>query len=466
MLYPEPGKWLDKPRLLFHDETYHLFFVQGPNAAAAPTALAHAVSPDLLAWEMTSLRLDPGPRATWDDGGIGMASPIMRDGVCYLLYTGRSRSGDAGLGLCWTADWRTWQSHPHPVLQPDPQWYETEASAGSETLWRDPSLWHNPSDGFTYAFLAARTPQHAGCIALARSQDLLTWEVLPPVYAPEQAGGLEFPEIFPWQDQWIMTFGYRNGTETRFLVSDDPLQWDSSDPGQLLLGGEGSLDSSLCTVQTVHGRGAVHVSRITPDAPVDDDEPQRWLALPKTLSGVPEQLQLTVRNDLYTTPINCLDCQQLVVDQMECWHTEGDVVTAISPGGRTFLPLPNKGNRTASALIAIDGTGEGGYVIGSDEVIVAVTSDERVVTRIGGSRHSRSWDVGNSRGELSVALVGRHVEVYFNRRFLGTACAVEPGEKTLALFCAGTLSILFSGVAVKLFELDYHPRQQTVGALP
>lgn len=449
MLYPEAGKWLDKPRLLLHEGLYHLFYVQGRERAAAPTALARATSPDLLSWEKTSLLLEAGAPGSWDDLGIGAAAPIMRDGVCYLLYTGRGQHGDAGLGLVWTEDWLTWKSHPHPVLRPDPQWYE---STGEAMLWRDPVLWHNPFDGSTYAFLAARTVDHAGCIAMARSQDLLQWEVLPPAYAPD-LGQLQTPDIFPWQDSWIMTFGCCDGAETRFLVSDNPLQWDSKDTGALLLGGESSLDTSLCTAPTLNGAGSVHVSRVPPGTPAGGGEPRTWLALPKTLSGAAEQLALTMRSDLYTAPIDCFDCEKLVVDQMECWHTDGDVITATSPGGRTFLPLPPRGNRTASALIAIEGTGEGGYVVGSDDVIVALTSDGHVVTRTGEGIHSRSWDVGGFRGELSVALVDRHVEVYFNRRFLGTACAVEPGEKTLALFCSGTLSIVFSGVAVKTFEL-------------
>ena len=457
MLYPERGKWLDKPRILSSGGLYHLFYVQGPAGRSGPTSLGHAVSPDLLAWEPTSLLLEPGPPASWDEAGIAAAAPFLRDGVCHVLYTGRDEEGDAGLGLAWTDDWLAWRGTAAPVVLPDPQWYETVPSAGQERLWRDPCLWHNPSDGFIYAFFAARTRDHLGCLGLARSQDLLQWQVLPPAYVPDLPGDLEFPDLFPWQDKWVMTFGCRHGAETRYVASDNPLAWDSKDPGQLLLGGEGSLDSHLCTALTTKGRGVVHVSRALPGVPLGADKPESWLALPKTLSGTASQLQLTVRSDLYTAPINCLDCEQLVMDQMECWHTEGGEISAISPGGRTFLPLTSKGNRTASALIAIDGHGEGGYVIGLDEVIVAVTSDGQVVTRTGGTDHSRSWDVGMVRGELSVALVGRHVEVYFNRHFLGTACAVAPGEKTLALFCAGTLSIVFSGVAVRVFALDYAP---------
>lgn len=458
MLYPEPGKWLDKPRLLFHDGRYHLFYVEGRTGSTAPATLAHAVSTDLLAWEATTLLLEPGPPGAWDSGGIGAASPIIRDGVCHVLYTGRNEQSDAGLGLAWTEDWQIWHSHPRPVLLPDPRWYETTPAAGEELVWGDPCLWHNPSDGFTYVFLAARTKQHAGCLALARSRDLVQWEVLPPAYAPISGGDVGFPEVFRWQNQWIMTFACCDGAETRCLVSDDPLHWDSSDAGRVLMGGADSLDAHLCTAVTTGGRGAVHVARQSPDTPPAAGEPESWLALPKTLSGEPDRLTLTVRSDLYTAPINCLDCEQLVMDQMECWHTEGDVLTAITPGGRTFLPLSNKGNRTASALIEIDGSGEGGYVIGLDEIIVAVTSDGQVATRTGGSPHTRSWDVGMVKGELSVALVDRHVEVYFNRRFLGTACAVKPGEKTLALFCAGTLSIVFSGVAVRVFKLEYQAR--------
>src|SRR5690606_39636922 len=54
--------------------------------------------------------------------------------------------------------------------------------------WRDPYVYYEPQEAMFYAFITARVkegdPQGRGCIAAARSEDLVTWEVLPPVVAP------------------------------------------------------------------------------------------------------------------------------------------------------------------------------------------------------------------------------------------------------------------------------------------
>jgi hypothetical protein len=447
MLYAQPGKWLDKPRLLLHEGLYHLFHLQGNEDGSGQVELAHAQSPDLLQWEETPLALAPGAPGAWDDVAITGGSAVVRDGVCSLLYSATGKSGTESIGLATTADWLTWQRHPEPVLLPDCRFYATDPAS----RWGDPFVWLDHSGGSAHCLVSAVSDGHA-CVALAHSNDLLNWEALPPAYVSKKCARLELPEVFLWQGLWVMTFGSGpTGCETRCLLSDTPLHFTEQDEGQLLLGGPGSLDCALTTAETPHGRGAVHVSLQREPAEAST-RPGGRLAFPKTLYGAPQHLLLTVRNDLYTAPINCLDCERLVVDQMECWRTAGDEVQAISPGGRTFLPLPPKGNRTASAIIAIDGNGEGGYVIGSDEVIVALSSDGYVIARAPEIRYERRWKVAEPRGELSVVVADRHVEVYYGREFFGSLAAPRAGQKTLALFCDGTLSIVFSGVAVKQFQ--------------
>ncbi|MHB8996306.1 MAG: hypothetical protein ACYC63_13765 [Armatimonadota bacterium] len=456
MLYAQPGKWLDKPRLLLHDGRYHLFHLQGSEDGSGPVELAHAQSPDLLQWEQTPLVLPPGAPGAWDEAAITGGSAVVRDGVCSILYSATDSAGAESIGLATTTDWLTWQRHPEPVLRPDARFYKTDAASH----WREPFVWLDQSGGSVYCLVSAISNGHA-CVALAQSRDLVNWECLTPAYVSQQDARLEHPEVFSWQDLWVMIFGSgAAGCETRCLLSDTPLHFTEQDDGQLLLGGPGSLDCALTTAETPHGRGAVHVSLQREPAEAATRQPGSHLALPKTLYGAPQHLLLTVRNDLYTAPINCLDCERLVVDQMECWRTAEDELQAISPGGRTFLPLTPRGNRTASAIIAIDGNGEGGYVIGSDEVIVALSSDGYVIARAPEIGYERRWKVAEPRGELSVILLDRHVEVYYGREFFGSLAAPRAGQKTLALFCDGTLSIVFSGVAVKQFQHEsrYLPR--------
>ena len=175
--------------------------------------IGHATSADGIRWaehEPIMLRGAPG---AFDDAAIYTGSGITIEGRHYILYTG-IHSGDhtQRSGLLTSDDLHHWQRHEgNPVMEPDPRWYETEAdyAGGKYISWRDPWLWHNPDDGFCYAFVTATargdTPRHErGCIGLARSRDLRQWEILPPVSATGMFHDLEVPQVFELNGRWYL----------------------------------------------------------------------------------------------------------------------------------------------------------------------------------------------------------------------------------------------------------------------
>lgn len=200
------------------DGVTHLFHLQAPRDLADPelrhglAQVGGAVSRDLVHWDDLGVVFAPGPAGSWDDRAIWTGSVMaLRNGTYAMLYTGTA-TAEAGkvqrVGLARSRDLVHWQRHPgNPVIEADPRWYlgANPASHG-ETAWRDPWLAHDPaaprgSDGYV-AYITAQThdapADRSGCIALARSPDLVHWTVGPPVAAPRTSFQMEVPQL--WTD--------------------------------------------------------------------------------------------------------------------------------------------------------------------------------------------------------------------------------------------------------------------------
>jgi hypothetical protein len=445
-LYAQPAKWLNDPRLLYHNGVFHLFHLQGPRDYPKPPyeEMAHATSTDLLNWQAGDLLLTPGKSGSWDDHAIWTSGYIFHEGAFYTLYTGLCEAEGGRiqrLGLATSTDLKTWQRHPaNPVLEADPRYYEADPDQSpsyNHVAWRDPWLLRHPEDGLFYAFITARLNsgpgEKRGCIALARSEDLVEWECLPPAYAPGTEIYHEVPEVFPWEGRWVLLFGSKDeGLSMKHIVSDDPLDWDSEDLGKVLIGGPGLMEYSATTVLSGNGRDAVHLvyEWLTEDP--RHPRVRGRLALPKRLAGGADDLHLRLRDDFVPPPENRLDVQ-----------FDSD----------TAVPAAGTGPRVVTAKLRVIGRGEAGFIIGDHELTVALHPDGTLTADTAGIEAPREWHL-SSHGEVALALVDRHVEIYFDRRYLGTLCAINPGDKTLKLYTRGVQAPAFSDVAARALALD------------
>ena len=440
-LYAQPDKWLNDPRLLYHDGVFHLFHLQGPRDYPKPPyeEMAHATSTDLLNWQPDDLLLAPGKPGSWDDRAVWTSGYIFHEGTCYTLYTGLSEAEGGRiqrLGLASSTDLKTWQRHPaNPVLEADPRYYETDpdqAPGYNHVAWRDPWLWQHPEDGLFYAVITARLKsgpgEQRGCIALARSEDLVQWECLPPAYAPGTEVDHEVPELFPWEGRWVLIFGSKDqGLSMKHIVSDDPLDWDSEDLGRVLIGGPGLMEYSATTAPSGNGRDAIHLVYEWLTEEAEHPRVRGRVSLPKRLSGGAHDLHLRLRDDFVPPPEDRLDVQ------LDC---------------DTALPLAGAGPRVVTAKMRAMGRGEAGFIIGNHELTIALHPDGTLTADTAGIEAPREWQVA-SQGEVALALVDRHVEIYFDRRYLGTLCAITPGDKALKLYTRGVQAPAFSDVAIR-----------------
>lgn len=204
-----PDHWLWDSWIADDGERYHLFYLQAPRALGdgglrhAAATIGHASSTDLTRWEVHEDALLP-EAGRWDDLALWTGSAVREDdGSWRLFYTALSSAPGHGLrdqriGLAESDDLRTWRRvGDRPLLDPDPRWYATldEDPAASET-WRDPFVFRG--DGDWHMLICARArgvPRlRAGVLAHARSGDLRTWELGPPLTEPAGFGQLEVPQ--------------------------------------------------------------------------------------------------------------------------------------------------------------------------------------------------------------------------------------------------------------------------------
>jgi beta-fructofuranosidase len=245
-----------------HDGEHHVFFLKAPKAIGDPDArhwnvsIGHAVSSDLRSWTVVDDALAPSPTEAWDDKSTWTGSVIAHDGRWVMLYTGTSHA-DAGLvqrvGSATSTDLYTWERLSDPVLVADPEHYEVlSLDLWHDQAWRDPWLFSDPADGHVHVFLTARANTgdrfDRGVIGHARSLDLRTWEVLPPIDTPPGFGQLEVPQLVPLGDRWYLLFASDletqsaerratgPGTGTYYLVGESPY-------GPFRMLGDGALEA-------------------------------------------------------------------------------------------------------------------------------------------------------------------------------------------------------------------------------
>ena len=205
---------------------YHAFYLKDPLPPGryGPEHIlpwAHLVSSDLTQWEEWPLVIEPGGPDDPDSVGCYTGSVIERNGIYYMFYTGSAGRGNPQTTcLATSRDLRVWVKDPrNPIFGADPHWYEM-------IDWRDPFPFWNEEVGEYWMLHAARVKSgpsnRRGCLALAASPDLENWEVRPPFWAPRLYYTHECPDLFRWNDKWVLvysTFSERHVTHYRMSDS-------------------------------------------------------------------------------------------------------------------------------------------------------------------------------------------------------------------------------------------------------
>ena len=217
-----PDDWVWDSWIADDGGTYHLFFLQARRALVDPglrhtaATIGHATSTDLSDWQYQGTALTPSPQG-WDDLALWTGSVARGDdGRWRLYYTALSSAGlgvlDQRLGLAESDDLVHWRRvGDRPLLDVDPRWYKTlEGDRGASETWRDPFVFRDPDGDGWHMLITARDKDaprlRDGVIGHARSADMLSWDVGPPLCSPAGFGQMEVPQVRVVDGQPLLVF--------------------------------------------------------------------------------------------------------------------------------------------------------------------------------------------------------------------------------------------------------------------
>jgi beta-fructofuranosidase len=218
-----PDDWVWDSWVADDGELYHLFFLKAPRALGDPArrhtaaTVGHATSLDLVRWTLHDDALSP-VAGRWDDLAIWTGS-VQRgdDGLWRFYYSALSTSrglgtADQRIGVAQSNDLFSWRRvGDTPLIGPAARWYRTlSRHPGLSCTWRDPFVFADPDGEGWHMLITARAgavPRlRSGVLAHARSADLLSWELQPPLSAPAGFGELEVAQVRMVEGRPLLVF--------------------------------------------------------------------------------------------------------------------------------------------------------------------------------------------------------------------------------------------------------------------
>jgi beta-fructofuranosidase len=200
------GHWVWDFWVARDGDDVHVFYLQAPRSLGDPelrhtnATIGHAVSRDLLTWEVLPDALGPGAPGAFDDLATWTGSVLRADGSWRMYYSGISRAEDGQvqrIGSAVSDDLVTWEREDL-LLEADPRWYDREH-------WRDPWVEWDAERARWDMFICA-TSGGRGIVAHAHSPDLRDWTTGPPLSPPTQHVQLEVPQLLRANRDWRMLF--------------------------------------------------------------------------------------------------------------------------------------------------------------------------------------------------------------------------------------------------------------------
>ncbi len=210
-----PDKWIWDSWYAFDGEFYHAFYLHASRALGDPNRrhrnpiVGHAMSRDLNEWTVVRDALIVSDSPAFDSWTTWTGSVIQADdGKWWMFYTGTSREdgGDVQtVGAAVSDDLMTWHKLSNqPLVSADSRWYEKlDKTIWHDEAWRDPWVFRFANDPTTWHMLVTARANHGdpktrGVVGHATSNDLLNWEVQPPLSQPGQGFGQM--EVFQFEN--------------------------------------------------------------------------------------------------------------------------------------------------------------------------------------------------------------------------------------------------------------------------
>ena len=194
---------------------YHLFYLKdyrdwdGKRGYGMGTPWFHLVTRDFVKFDDWGEALARGTKDE-QDLYVFTGSVIERDGLFNIFYTGhnsllkeKQNLPMQGVMRATSSDLRTWTKKRDFLFLAPSDGYEPHD-------WRAPFVLWNEDAGEYWMLLAARKTtgpsRNRGCVALAASPDLETWEVREPFWMPDEYFTHECPDLFRIGRWWYLVY--------------------------------------------------------------------------------------------------------------------------------------------------------------------------------------------------------------------------------------------------------------------
>lgn len=203
--------WFGDPMPLYARGIYHLYYTKLRKDTGL-LSWGHISSRDMLHWDE-----HPDPITT-DGGerGLCTGSVIYHEGKYWAFYAAALDDGVHRMFSAESEDGITFRKHRVSLLPEDRPGYRMDGT------WRDPCVFWNEEEGCFWMLFCAKAPQGAahtfpGVTGLAKSADLICWELYPPLWQPGMTTAPECPDVFRDGGRWGLVYYWH---ETRIRTAE------------------------------------------------------------------------------------------------------------------------------------------------------------------------------------------------------------------------------------------------------
>ena len=208
-----PGNYIGDTWYYVDNDTIHCFYLTCPNTIERHTSwdIAHATSANLTDWTLHGVILRKGEPDAYDGRCPATGSVIRFKDRYWLAYTGNWNGPQPVAAMAVSDDLFNWEKLPNnPVTQIDPAYYDdTPRRPPRDWLhWRDPFLFEY--EGAVYHYVCANKNNgpidERGTLGLAKTTDMLTWQVLPPPQVDPVCTEMECPQVHHVDGRYYLIF--------------------------------------------------------------------------------------------------------------------------------------------------------------------------------------------------------------------------------------------------------------------
>jgi beta-fructofuranosidase len=210
------------------EDMVHCFYLTTPmnEDLSMYAEIGHSISADLIRWDRLDLVLTREKVEALDEVYVAIGSVLYYADRYWLAYTSNTRNGsrkEAAVCLAVSDDLVRWEKVAYnPITRVDPLYYERWGSGGKQSVhWCCPFLFYH--DGWVYHYVRAcrrgSQPDRCGTLGLARTDDMVTWEVLPPPILEPILQSLDVPQLYHKDGLFYLVFFAHAHDFTRDFVA-------------------------------------------------------------------------------------------------------------------------------------------------------------------------------------------------------------------------------------------------------